>query len=219
MKTPYESRQWHDLETLKEVTQSYKYPTNYKSKFTSIDRISELQEIVHLTTAALESYSIESEDKCNSLRNELSILRGYLVGIIGEFEGSIYELERLATALHVSLKESVAEAEILATVPEQSDIEAIAEFDQPNEHPDSEDSLGSTLRRNQTQTSTSTVNAGQTRRNLLGKLRQRGYKVEQHANGKWLTSLSDYPDEDTREIFLKLLDLGLVIWPGSRFLW
>lgn len=328
MKTPYVSRQWHDLETLKEVAQSFKDSTNYRSKFTSVDRISELQEIVHLTTGALESYSIENEDTCNSLRNELSILRGYLVGLVGEFEDSIYELERLTTSLHVSRKEPVVDAEVSATEPEpeQSDIEVIADLYQSNEHSDSDDSFGSTFRRSQTKpavsaqaiaetgetrerfvdmlikwerlgyeikwkaeghwqtsiysypseeamkllnnlvdygvkvsggkrflmfsrlhgqkrvipesgsihtaeseqdflpklgekTSLEAVHASQDYMDLLDNLRRRGYRVEKQVSGKWLTSLSDYPDEETKAILLKLLDLGLEIWPGRGFMW
>lgn len=62
------------------------------------------------------------------------------------------------------------------------------------------------------------VNASQDYMDLISRLRQRGYKVEKQVSGKWLTSLSDYPDEETKAILLRLLDLGFEIWPGRGFM-
>lgn len=326
MKTSYASRQWHDLENLKAVTQKFNDSTSYKSKFTSVERISELQEIVHLTTGALESYSIEDEETCNCLRNELSTLRGYLVGLVGEFEDSIYRLERLTTSLHVSPKEPVAEIEPSIIASDQSDIEVVADLDQPDDCSDYWDFSDSTLEMNRShselsgrairatgetremivrlllkfqrlgfslewrdegcywqtslgsnpteealelmrvlfdhgvwispgkrflkfsgehgkkrvmpdsdslraafgeldlrvkfgdKTSKEIVNESGVFIDLIDKLQRRGYKVEKQASGKWLTSLSDYPDEESKALILKLLDLGLEIWPGKGFM-
>lgn len=321
MKTSYASRQWHDLENLKAVTQKFNDSTNYKSKFTSVERISELQEIVHLTTVALESYSIEDEETCNCLRNELSTLRGYLVGLVGEFEDSIYRLERLTTSLHVSPKEPVEEVEPTITASK-----VVAELDQPNDCPEYWDFSDSTLEMDRSysalsgreirasgetremivrlllkfqrlgfslewqdegcywqtslgsnpseealelmrvlfdhgvwispgkrflkisgehskkrvmpdsdslraafseldlrvkfgeKTSKEKVSASGDFIDLIDRLQRRGYKVEKQASGKWLTSLSDYPDEESKTLILKLLDLGLEIWPGKGFM-
>jgi hypothetical protein len=323
MKTPYVSRQWHDLETLKEVTQGFKESTNYRSKFTSVDRISELQEIVHLTTGALEIYSIGSEDTCNRLRNELSILRGYLVGLVSEFEDSIFDLERLTTSLHVSRIEPILDTEASTADMEHCDIEMNADIYQSSELSKVDDSFDSVIGRrhpNQVVSRQAITNTGETREifvdlliewqqlgyviewqteghwqtlvyafpseealellsalveygvkvsggnpllkfpqmrskkgldsgpvliennernfhlklgenpslkaanasqdtmNLLETLQQRGYRIEKQASGKLLTSLSDYPDEETKLILLKLIDCGLEIWPGKGFM-
>lgn len=326
MKTAYLSRQWHDLETLREVSLYVKEPTNYKSKFTSVERISEIQEIVHLTTSALKNYSIENEDTCIRLRNELLILRSYLVGLVGEFEDSLYAVEALAQSLHVCQRESTVDTEIstpkmentaiAVTVDLNQSIESINQdnfscsnsqnntmksevrsqkisengksrerfvdlltewknlgyeidwhadegywqasincspddqasrlmsklveygvklnvgnsvFDHPRLHDKKmQDSCINLINSINCESdfhskscSTSSVDPIDRSENylyLLDELRQRGYKLEKQVNGKWMTSLSDYPDEDTNTILLKLLEFGLEIWPGRRFI-
>lgn len=93
---------WHDLEFLHKITSSNEIESNFKGEFTSVDRISEIQDIVHAVDNCLESFIIDDSETLDSIRFELSILRKYLVSIVSEFDDAISRIEILSRSLTVS---------------------------------------------------------------------------------------------------------------------
>jgi len=94
-----ESRKWHDLETIWSIVKSYDSAKGFRGEFTSIDRIEEIQDIVHLTTEVLDCHFIDNEETLKILRAEILVLRGYLTTLVNEFEDYVNRLDELSKSL------------------------------------------------------------------------------------------------------------------------
>lgn len=231
MKRPLERKQWHDLETLRDLAIGGKTSTNdYTHGFTSIDRIAELQEILYLTKVALENYSVEDVDNGRLVRNELSVLRGYLVNLIGEFEDSVYEIDGLISSVHRLLERRLLTSAQTRDAQTDVDIEEMVDreiaqghkqrdqIDNPNpipeaiQHQSGNDGQAFGVDRSSTRSHSGEFGE------LLSKLKRLGYKVEEKTDGRLLTSVSKSPNDEEKTVLLRLQELGLEIWPGKRFL-
>jgi hypothetical protein len=92
---------WNGIEELKKKLESFEVGNAYKFQFTSLDRISELQEIFFLIKTYLNECSINDENNLKLLKNELDFFSSLLGEVQREWEDCIAEVELISQKLQV----------------------------------------------------------------------------------------------------------------------
>ena len=117
---------WHGLENLKLVLDYVKQDAAYKTQFTSVDRISELQELFFIIKNNLIHSAFADGEEMKSIKDELNLFRGYLNDIVLEWEACAAEIDMVSKKLVSNTKR-----EYYSRVVQESDTSNIGKNEDP----------------------------------------------------------------------------------------
>jgi hypothetical protein len=194
---------WYGIEEIKKKLENFEVGIAYKFQFTSLDRISELQEIFFLIKTYLNECSIDNENNLKLLKNELDYFSSQLREVQREWEDCIAEVELISQKLQVD-KSYSDETSLHTEVPlgfvkdEQVNVTLVVRTRLSNKE---EIEFSKLLYE-------------------IGK--SRNVKVEDtrgRPGGGLFVSLLAKPAHVESIKLKRLVELGLEIWPGKHFLY
>ena len=233
MRTNKIRNKWHDLEKLESALKGLKEDPSYQSNFTSLDRINELQQLFSLIKNNLIHYAFEEGDEIHGIRDELKILRGFISNIVQEWESCIAELDWISKKLVTSTVKEVQIDAAEKEIPDASELSAKLIEVNINEEINSKKNSTSkydSKRKNDKEI----YGKPYISKFELSKLESAEFEIllsqlekspnmklndtRNMKNGELYLSIHSMPTYEERKIIMRLVKLGLEIWPGKRFL-
>ncbi len=189
---------WIGLESIEELLKNFDPGLEYKFQFTSVDRLTELQQIFFLIKNHIQDCKITNENKLVQLKDELNLFRGFLSEIQREWEDCISEIDLISKTIRLEVEQL----------------------------PDSPVQIQNDENETQKEHKKLPINLTKQEKNEFSKLlfeisKSRNVKIEDTRDkrgGGLFLSLLAKPAELEAIKLKRLVELGLEIWPGKNFL-
>jgi hypothetical protein len=224
---------WHDLEKLEQVLLNLREDHSYHSNFTSLDRINELQQLFSIINNNLMHYAFEEGDEIQAIRDELQIFRGFMSCIVQEWESCILDIDLISKKL---ISSTVKKYEFFSSDEDDRVAQRLNfEITEPNipkqlkaiEKQKPSPKIGKVIEReiygkpfvpkrnlSEIESAEFEILLDHIKINPQMKL----IDTRNKKNGELFLSIYVEPTLDEKRMLIRLIELGLEIWPGKHFL-